>query len=134
MANEAVLIFETELPIPFTCADGTGIEKGAILKMTDPMTASASTGAVDVFAGICAEEKVANNGCQKVPVYRGGIFRVTLSGSCLAGDILCTSETANMVKKSQSTISGSKAVGFALETGATGETIMFELRPGVCLV
>jgi hypothetical protein len=35
MTQECTLVFETEKPIPMTCADGTGIEKGAILKLTD---------------------------------------------------------------------------------------------------
>ena len=30
MAQECTLIFETEPPIPFTCADGTGIEKAGL--------------------------------------------------------------------------------------------------------
>lgn len=52
MANEATLWMETELPIPFTVAEATGIEKGTVCKMTDPMTAAAATADNDVFAGI----------------------------------------------------------------------------------
>ena len=50
MANEATLIVETELPINFTVANATGIEKGALLKITDPMTAALSDGAADRIA------------------------------------------------------------------------------------
>lgn len=58
MAHEAILKFETELPIPFTVANGTGIEKGAVLKLTDPMTAIITSGDEDQIAGIAAEEKI----------------------------------------------------------------------------
>ena len=44
MANEAQLYFETAQAIPFTVADGTGIEKGALLKLEDPMTAIIHSG------------------------------------------------------------------------------------------
>jgi len=62
MALETVLIHELELPVPFTCADGAGIEKGTLLKLTDPMTVALSDGAADIIAGISAEEKIANDG------------------------------------------------------------------------
>ena len=39
MANEAVLKIETHIPINFTCSTTVTIEKGAIVKMTDTMTA-----------------------------------------------------------------------------------------------
>ena len=62
MANEAILMIKTEIPIPFTCADGTGIEKGTLLKITDPMTVALAAETADVFAGIAVEEKIANDG------------------------------------------------------------------------
>ena len=76
MANEATLIVETCLPIAFTCADGAGIEKGTLLKMSDPFTVAAATADNDVFAGVAAEEKIANDGKTKIAVYRGGIFNL----------------------------------------------------------
>ena len=82
MTNEAVLIVELECPIGFTCADGTGIEKGAILMLSDPMTAALATGDEDFIAGIAAEEKIANDGKTKISVYRSGIFRV-LAGAAV---------------------------------------------------
>ena len=69
MADECTLVFETGLPIPFTCADGTGIEKGAVLLLTDPMTVATTTGDNDEVAGIAAEEKIADDGKTTIPVY-----------------------------------------------------------------
>lgn len=131
MANEAVLIFETELPIPFTVADGTGIEKGTLLKMTEPMTAIINSGAEDLVAGIAAEEKIASDGRTKLAVYRGGIFKVVTAAAVTCGDVLSWSATANKVQASTKTSVNSKTAGIALETsGGDNETILMELRIG----
>lgn len=76
MANEATLIFETHLPIPMTCANGAGIEKGAALKLSDPITVALADTDQDLAGGIAATEKIANDGKIKIGVYRGGIFKV----------------------------------------------------------
>ena len=55
MANEAVLVVETSLPIAFTIADGAGLEKGTLVKITDPMTVAATSADADEFIGITAE-------------------------------------------------------------------------------
>lgn len=132
MANEATLIVETCLPINMTCANATGIEKGAILKLTDPNTAIISSASNDPVAGIAAAEKIASDGITKLPVYRGGVFKVTLSGSCTAGDCLIIAE-ANKVcafsPKTTATLSGTNVLGTALETGTNGETILMDLQP-----
>lgn len=98
MANEATLVREVGIPGSYTCADGTGIEKGAILKLTTPNTASLSDGDNDIISGICAGEKIANNGVTSVSVYdrscNGSIFRVTCSGSLSAGDPVVTNASS----------------------------------------
>jgi hypothetical protein len=130
MANEAVLIYETENAIPFTVADGTGIEKGTLLTMTDPMTASAGTDA-SYCAGIAKNEKIASDGKTKLSVYRRGIFKVKASGSITAGQTLSLAGD-NYVKASVGgTTSGSKVCGIALETATAGETFYMELNPAV---
>ena len=73
MADEAVLVFETAPPIPFTVADGTAITKGALLELTDPMTAATATSDDGVVAGIAAESKVASDGRTTLAVYTSGI-------------------------------------------------------------
>ena len=75
MALETTLIHELETPIPMTCADGAGIEKGSILKLSDPNTVAVTTGDTDACAGIAAEEKIANDGRTKIAVYKRGIFK-----------------------------------------------------------
>jgi len=131
MANEAILVFRTAMPIPFTCDNGTGIEKGALLKLTDPMTASSANGTNDFVCGVAASEKVASDGKTKLGIYRNGIFRFYLSGSCVAGDSVGSiADSVNFVaKNSDTTLSGCRVVGNALEDGATGEQILVELNP-----
>lgn len=137
MANEATLIFETGLPIPFTVADGTGIEKGTLLQLTDPMTASAADGtAGDPFAGIAATEKIASDGLTKLEVYREGIFKLTASGSIAAGDPIATADggttAANKVIKAAT--NEEDLIGTSLETATNGQTFLAELNPrGVSL-
>ena len=43
MANEAVITDRLENPIDYTVADGTGIEKGTLLKATNTRTAIISS-------------------------------------------------------------------------------------------
>ena len=132
MANEATLMWETDLPIPFTVADGTGIERGALLKLTDPMTAIIHSGDEDAFAGVAAEEKIASNGNTKLGVYRRGIFKMTSSAAIAIGQSVALSATVNKVKPADATCVGSKIVGIALEAaGGADETILVELAPGL---
>ena len=128
MANEAVMIYADGLPIPFTCSNTVGIERGTILTLSDPMTAAACNAVNDIVAGIAATEKIANDGKTKIGVYRSGIFKMTLSGSCSVGDPLGT-DIQNLVQSQRNTLnlSGSKTVGTALETGTNGETILVQL-------
>lgn len=135
MAYEATLMIETELPINFTCSNTSGIEKGSLLKLSDPMTAAVVTADNDTIAGIAAAEKIANDGQTKIPVYRCGIFKGYASGSITAGDALAIEgDTINTLRSvnglSAANLSGSKVWGIALETCTTGETFLFELRPG----
>ena len=131
MARECTLVFETETPIPFTCADGTGIEKGTILKITDLMTCEEADGDGDPIAGIAAEEKIASDGKVKIGVYRGGIFK----GYCGSGGAtfglaidtdVSTGDTNELVNAPVTT---GNYVGIAMETATDGETFLFELRP-----
>ena len=66
-------------------------------------------------------------------VYRDGIFRVYLSGACNVGDALITSVNTNYLKSATGetayALSACKIIGISLETGATGDQILMELRP-----
>ena len=128
MANEAKLIIETEIPIMMTCADGTGIEKGALLKLSDPFTAATSDGSNDYPAGIAAEEKIASDGKTKIAVYRRGVFKVITSGAITAGCPASIDAATNHIQAADASVSGAKVLGTALETAADGETLLMELN------
>ena len=131
MALECVLIHETEVPIPMTCADGTAITKGSILKLTDPNTVAITDGDTDVVAGIAAESKIASDGKTKIGVYKRGIFKVFVgAGGCTVGAALIT-DTATGAANELATadVNSENIFGRALETGADTESILAELNP-----
>lgn len=125
MANEATLVYELEPPVMFTCADGAGIEKGTLLKLSDPATVAATSADNDVFIGVAAQEKIANDGRTKIAVYLRGVFKMTVSA---------TGSTVgkNQVVKGANTIGDyttldgelGYVIGKALETGTNTETIL----------
>lgn len=130
MTNEATVNVETELPINFTVADGTGIEMGAILKMTDNMTAVLSDGDNDIIAGIAQSEKIASDGITSLAVYRRGIFRVIASGSISTGNSLITASSSggdNYV--APAAVNNENIIGIALEDATDGNTFLMELNP-----
>jgi len=130
MANaQAVLVYETEIPIAFTVADGASIEKGDFLQLADPMTVSLVDGNDKIAGGIAAEEKIANDGKTKIAVYRHGYFKVEVGTTgCTTGkDGVC--EAKNELKD-YDTLDGEvgKKFGKFMETGTDGEFVMFELN------
>ena len=128
MTNEAVLKIETHIPINYTCSTLVTIEKGAIVKLTNPMTASQSSSANDIVAGIVQSEKLAADTTQdSVSVFRGGVFRVTVSANVSAGDPVTTGATANYVLKASN--NDENILGYMLEDGTEGQTKLMELRP-----
>ena len=130
MANETTLMLETELPIAFKCADATGIDKGAILKLTESMTAIITSGQNDKVAGIAAEEKIANDGKVTIPVYMGGIFKGTAGASVSIGAALMTDATANKIETA-TTGTGASGIGYALEApSGDNQTFLFRLQIG----
>lgn len=133
MANEASLRDRIEDPINFTVADGTGIEKGTLLKLTDPRTAIASTAKADPLAGILAREKVASDGRTIAAVYRRGIFDMLASGAITVGGAVQSASDANYpnaVMAAAVTSSGAQILGTALETATDGETIQIFVEVG----
>ena len=131
MALECVLIYEIAPPIPMIVADGVGIEKGAVLKLTDPMTASLSDGDTDICAGIAAEEKIANDGRTKIGVYREGIFKgfAGLAGVVVGMSIITDSATGAANELVVADVNSEFLVGTSLETAADTESFLFELKP-----
>ena len=132
MANEATLIHELELPIPFTCADGAGIEKGTLLKLTDPMTVALSDGAADIIAGIAAEEKINGDGKTKIGVYMRGIFKMLSDGTVAVGaGVMADGSNANEYITATAAADAAAVFGIALETVADGETGVVYVNVGI---
>ena len=130
MANStAVLVYETDLPIPFIVSDAASIEKGDVLQLSDPMTVSLISGDNQVIAGIAAEEKIANDGKTRMGVYRRGIFKVEVgTGNCTVGkDAVCDAKNEFKDMDTLDDEIGRKAGKF-LETGTDGEIVMMELQ------
>lgn len=131
MAYEAAIRERIEDPIDFTVADGTGIEKGAVLKLTDPRTAIITSAQNDQLAGIAAREKVANDGRTRLAVYRRGIFDMTASGAITVGDTVASAGVpANQVIRATIATSGAAILGTALETASDTEVIQIYVDIG----
>ena len=126
MANEAVII---ELlgdrgdPIRYTVANGTGIVKGTLLKVTDPRTAIATSADNDPFAGIAAAEKVASDGSTTLAAYTHGIFDLTDSGAAITVGERVSMAGANLISKVAAADLLFADVGIALETASASEVI-----------
>jgi hypothetical protein len=125
MANEIPLRDWLENPIDFTVADGAGIEKGALLALSDPRTAAPITTEAGKIAGIAAREKVASDGRTRLAVFRKGIFDIKASGAIPVGSAVIASGDSglNTIKIAPVTASGAAILGYALETATDAETI-----------
>lgn len=128
MANEAVKVEGPYEVHDFTVANGTSgtnIEQGTIMKLSDPRTCAASSGASDAFAGILATEKVGGNGKTEIGCYTRGIFDLTTIGPAItAGDIVSISG-ANLIKEAtEAEIQAGKGIGKALESSTAGSEVI----------
>ena len=129
MANEAVCY---EVPSKFaryTVADGTGIAKGTILKLTTPNTASACSADNDVFGGIAWMEKVASDGSTEIVAALDGVWGLTVatgSGITIGNEVSIVG--ANLIKV-YTTLDDEKgyAFGKALQTTTGAEVIRVRL-------
>jgi len=130
MANEAILRVRRSDPIDFTCADGVAIEKGTLLQLTGDRTVTATSAEGDFFIGICARDKIANDGRTTVPVFTDGIFDITVDGSNTAtlahpqkmdgANVISDADDDNIDKKAE-------VVGLALEAGSASEVIQVDI-------
>lgn len=121
----------------YTCATGTGIAKGTFLKLTDPHTASASTGTGDKFIGFAHADvnkstDTAFNTETSITADKGGIYELAASGAITVGAYVKTAAPGNYVMQctdADMTASIANVVGKALETASDGETINVEVFP-----
>lgn len=131
MAGECTLLYELEPPVPFTCADGTGIAKGAILEISDANTVAVTNGDTDPVIGIAAEEKIANDGKTKIAVYLRGIFKglAGAAGVTVGMGVITDSSTGDPNDLVVADVNSEHIVGTALETATNTQTFRFYLNP-----
>ena len=129
MADECTLILETEPPSSWIAAS-TSIEKGAVLKGTNPMTAALADGDGDIVAGIAQSEKITAD--LSVAVYRKGLFTgVAGVAGVTFGEQIQTDAGTSSTNRLVDADAGSteQFVGICLETAASGVRFAFELNP-----
>jgi hypothetical protein len=127
---QATLVYETAVPISFNCASAAAFEKGDFVTLTGApgnMVVALTSADNDIFGGIVAEEKIANNGTT-VSVYRHGYFKVEVGGAGATvgkyGVIGAKNELIDYT-----TLDDEKGYVFGkfLESGTDGQFVMFEL-------
>ena len=138
MANEHSLVTQKTFPVSMTVANATGIEKGSLLKLTDPNTVILHAAELDPIAGILYTEKIASDGNTKALVLTGpgDILKATASGSITVNDPVYAADAANTFINylfsgkalSNIELSGSTRVGISLETATTGQTFKYVLN------
>lgn len=129
MANEAVIIellgADKGMPIRYDVSDATKITKGCLMHLSGDHTAIASSGSADIFAGIAAADKTANDGATTLALYTEGIFDLTLdaSNTIALGNNVKISGANFIVPCLEADMVLGKNVGVALEAGSVSETI-----------
>jgi len=133
MANEAVKSYSEssagDVVQDYTCADGTGIEKGTLVKLSDPRTVAATTAVTDgeVCAGITAREKIASDGRTQISVHKKGYFEMNASGAIVVGAPVISAGGNEVSTAAGTNYSGAAIIGYAEETAADNETILVRL-------
>ena len=130
MALECTIVYETSVPIPFTCAD-SNIPKGSILTLSDPMTVAITTGDTDAVIGIAAEEKKTGDGKTKIPVYMSGIFKgyAGAAGVTVGMGLISDTNTGAANELVVADINSEHIIGMALETATDTQSFLFQLNP-----
>ncbi len=134
MALEWTIDTELEPAVKFTVADNAGIEKGSLMKLTDPDTVIINSGDIDAIIGVAAEEKVANDGKTKLGVYLRGKFICTAGASITVGDLLMNNAAAGAVNEvipATAAADGAQVFALALETAADTDTLFVLLNAGI---
>jgi len=131
MALECTLHTELELPVPFTVADGAGIEKGSVMEISDPNTVAVTNGDNDKIIGVSAEEKISGDGKTKLGVYMRGIFRgyAGAAGVTVGRAIISDTATGAANELVVADANSEGIIGTALETATDGQTFLFLLNP-----
>ena len=128
MANEAVCIETPTRFARYTVSDGTGIAIGTLLQITDPNTASASSGDNQKFGGIAWEEKTASDGVTEIVAALDGTWDITCTDAAVTAGALVNLTAANQVAAAaDADFENGSIVGRTLETSTTVETVRVRL-------
>lgn len=133
MANEAIQVEGPYEAHDFTVAVATGVPQFTLMKLSDPRTAAATDGDSNVFAGIAATEKVADNGVTELGLFTTGIFVLKDNGGAgISAGQLVSVGGANTIKQATAAeLLTGDTIGKALEDIATGTS--GEVRLGVTI-
>ena len=109
----------------YTVADGAGIAKGTLLKLSTPNTASAASADNDVVGGIAWMEKVASDGSTEIVAALDGIWGITTSAAAVTIGEQVVINGANEIKK-YTTLDAEKGyvLGRSLETIGASATVI----------
>ena len=119
----------TGFPRRYTVASGVAINKGTLLGLQDPRTASGSVTVLMPCAGVANMDKEADDYSTSITAWTDGIFKCECSGAIAAGEPVLIGGADQIIAASGGTVaSGAQIIGYALETGADNETIQFRLR------
>ena len=128
MADEAIQRVRFSDPVDFTCADGTAIPKGTLVYLSGDRTVAIATANSDVI-GVCARDKIANDGRTQVAVFIDGIFDMTDSGAGIARGAAVAAAGSNEIKTAVAGDVGLECFGIALEEATADEVIQVLLKP-----
>lgn len=124
MANEAILLKETEIAIPINVDEAVAIPKGTVLQLADGFVGSASSAADEAFGGITKIEKIASDGNTQVAAYFGGIFKMIVGAAGATVGFNAVLAGANtVVDPDANDIDEGLVIGKFLETGVSGESV-----------
>lgn len=130
MANEAVILELSGMnPQQFTVASGTSISKGALLKLSGDLTASASAATGDTYAGVAAADKSTSDGdtSTSLAVHTPGAnnyFDMTCGGAGVTLGALVSLSGANLIKDAtEAEVVTGDVIGQAMEAGSAAEVI-----------
>ena len=131
MADEHELLVETHIPINFTKSTSEAVEQGAILKMTNPMTATIGAGDGDICAGVVHTEVTTAEGSASVSMYEGGIFRATagIAGVTFGECIQLDAGTSPANRLVDCDVNSEQIVGICRQTAANGVRFLYKLQP-----
>lgn len=126
-----VLMVETHKPIMMKVADALAVPKGTALNLDSALTVTAADTNEDVFAGVAAEEKIANDGKTMISVYRDGIFKAEAgAGGVTIGLPVGIVALNNFTDMAAGDNEKGCNFGLALETAADTQFFLLDLGRG----